>query len=44
VYAPVRKVLEDRLQIAEGLASAHDEGIIHRGLQPENIMITRAIG
>jgi tetratricopeptide (TPR) repeat protein len=28
------------LQIARGLAAAHDEGIVHRDLKPENVMIT----
>ncbi len=36
---PVRKATEFALQIAHGLAAAHDEGITHRDLKPENIFL-----
>jgi serine/threonine protein kinase len=38
---PQRKVIEYSLQIAKGLAAAHDSGIIHRDLKPENLFVTR---
>ncbi len=38
---PARKAIEYAVQIAHGLAAAHDKGIAHRDLKPENLFITR---
>ena len=37
----LKRANDDAIQLARGLATAHEKGIVHRDLKPENLFVTK---
>ena len=38
---PVRRALEIAVAVADGLAYAHEHGVVHRDVKPQNVLVSR---
>lgn len=43
-YLPIERALRIFVQVCEGLAHAHEKGVIHRDIKPNNLMLVNFIG
>ncbi|MBY0551564.1 MAG: tetratricopeptide repeat protein [Candidatus Obscuribacterales bacterium] len=43
-YLPIERSLRIFVQVCEGLAHAHEKGVIHRDIKPNNLMLVNFIG
>lgn len=43
-YLPVERALRIFVQVCEGLAHAHEKGVVHRDIKPNNLMLVNFIG
>jgi serine/threonine-protein kinase len=43
-YPPLRRVLEIMAQLCDALEAAHDKGVVHRDLKPDNVFVVERGG
>ncbi len=43
-WPPLRRVVSVMAQVCDALAAAHDKGVVHRDLKPDNVFVIRRAG